>query len=1015
MKQTKEKPKDRTKRKTKHKLLKLLSAAVAILIVLVVLVPPVLISSEKCRQIVLTRINDSVDGKADFASLSMSWIEGLEVKDFSFNDAAGQTSINVKHITTKPHYGRLLLGGLSFGRTVIDQPKVKINLKDQKEKNYETPQQQTPTGEKSHTIGLPIKKIDLVVNDGNLKVTGRSGDSVELSQINSHVNFQPPGKQTNFDINIAVAGEDKQSKVHTTGRIRPQRHTGWSLKGTSGDLTVEVNDLDIDSLGPFFELAAVKIKAKGVVSANVKSEIKDGHVENLTAELTGRDLDITGGQLRTDKLKTDRLDVAVRLHREKELINIETLEAQSDWAVAKVSGTVPTTFKSLAEFVKVDSAYNLRGSLKCNLAAVLSQMPHTLGLKDQLKVTSGQLSGDIETSTKDGQRKTIGQISLTGLAGTVEGRSIAFSEPVLTQVEITSDKAGINFDKLNASAAFAKINCGGSSELLKYQASANLSALQSELGQFIDAGRYKMAGQLFSKGELSGNKDKVTIIGTSEIKDFHLSSTDGASASEPMTNISFSAAVEPAEKVVNVDLIEASAGFGQVNIKDAVIPLNEEHAEPMKLAVAAKVNLEKIVPFAALSPLLPEGIQLAGTADSKISIKGKKGNYRIVTDATNIKNLKVSSPQQRPFEQSQVSVIFDTEINSVDKTINVRKFELVSDQIKIHKGEFRKINEGDKTRLQGQLDYEYDWSAVTAAAAAYLPQGLKLQGQRTDTINFFSEYPIGHTDKLLANLNTAAKLGFEQAQYMGLNFAATEADIQIQKGLLKIAPFSTVVNNGQFTFAGQVDFNSRPALLKTPAPMQIVKDIQITDQTTKKLLMYLNPVFAGAVDVNGIANFNCEKLTIPVAEGGPNDIEVVGTISIDQLRLQASGLLETILLATSTSLGGQIVTIHPTKFVLKDGFLRYDDMQMDVGDNPINFKGAIALDKSLDMTVTLPYTTSGRTVRVGQADVGQRISLPLKGTIDKPELKLDVGKLLEEQLKEQLQEKLQEGLERLFK
>ncbi len=84
---------------------------------------------------------------------------------------------------------------------------------------------------------------------------------------------------------------------------------------------------------------------------------------------------------------------------------------------------------------------------------------------------------------------------------------------------------------------------------------------------------------------------------------------------------------------------------------------------------------------------------------------------------------------------------------------------------------------------------------------------------------------------------------------------------------------------------------------------------------------------------------------------------------------------------------------------------------MDIGDNPVNFKGAIGLDKSVNMTVTLPYTLGGRTARVGEK-TGERISLPLTGTIDKPEL--DTGKLLEDQLKKRLGEELQKGLEKLF-
>jgi len=103
--------------------------------------------------------------------------------------------------------------------------------------------------------------------------------------------------------------------------------------------------------------------------------------------------------------------------------------------------------------------------------------------------------------------------------------------------------------------------------------------------------------------------------------------------------------------------------------------------------------------------------------------------------------------------------------------------------------------------------------------------------------------------------------------------------------------------------------------------------------------------------------------------------------------------------------------IHPTRFDLQNGLLQYEDMQLDIGDNPVNFKGAVGLDKRLNMTVTLPYTMGGRTARIGEK-TEERISLPLTGSIDKP--KLDLGKLLEDQLRKRLEEQLQKGLEKLF-
>ncbi|UCE99707.1 MAG: hypothetical protein JSV82_01170 [Planctomycetota bacterium] len=275
-------------------------------------------------------------------------------------------------------------------------------------------------------------------------------------------------------------------------------------------------------------------------------------------------------------------------------------------------------------------------------------------------------------------------------------------------------------------------------------------------------------------------------------------------------------------------------------------------------------------------------------------------------------------------------------------------------------------------------------------------------------VSFSGEYPAGGREELLANLEVWAEFGFERAQYMGLNFGSTTGKIQMQDSLLQIGSFSSIVNNGRFNFGGEADFREEPTLFRETGPMQIAKGIQITDEVTRSFLSYLNPIFANVVTISGEIDFSCERLAIPLVGGSRNDAEVIGTVTIRQLRLEASDLLGEILSFVGVAQRGQDIVIEPTRFFLQDGFLRYDDMRMVLGNNPINFRGTIGLDRSLDMAVILPYTTRGETVRIGEEIEGVRISLPLKGTIDNPEL--DTGKLLEEQLKEELKGRLGEEL-----
>jgi hypothetical protein len=126
---------------------------------------------------------------------------------------------------------------------------------------------------------------------------------------------------------------------------------------------------------------------------------------------------------------------------------------------------------------------------------------------------------------------------------------------------------------------------------------------------------------------------------------------------------------------------------------------------------------------------------------------------------------------------------------------------------------------------------------------------------------------------------------------------------------------------------------------------------------------------------------------------------------MNNLQLKGSKLLGRIVTLGRIGQPAANITIRPTRFVLENGFLSYKDMQMDVGDNPVNFGGTIGLDGKLDMKVILPYTLDGRTVRVGEEAGLSRFQFHLKGTIQNPEI--DMGKLFEEQLGQLLLKGLQ--------
>jgi hypothetical protein len=995
-----------TVKKPKKKALKIVLAAIAVvllvLILAVIFAVPAYVSSNGCRQMILAKANASGAGKIGFADLSMSWGKGISISDISFKDKNESLSVAVKGVSTRPHYVALLTGNLSFGETIIDEPKVEIDVVKMKQKTQDGERKTEDREQKTEAaVGIPVQRIDLVVRDGDVRIKGQKG-AVDVSQINTTVNLRPEGQRTNFALAADITDSGAASTINAKGGITPGKN--WEIKNTSGDLTIEVNNLNLGSLESILAVAGVEIEAKGEVSANLTVAVKDGTIEKASGVVTGRGMEITAPQLKGDRIKTNALNIAVEMAQQGEMVNIDKLTVQTDWLKAQANGVMPMDFGKMPELMKPDSKYELKANLECDIPAITAQLPKTLGIKEKTNIISGKLVGNVETLTQTGQKKLSGQVSIDGLKGMVEGKPISISEPIRAEALVAAEGEKVKFEKAQLTSAFAKVNCAGTMESLTYDAEADLARLSAELGQFADLDKYRLGGQIVSKGQVNTDSKAKTISITSSanVSNLRVSPTPDITISEPSAAVEVATVVDNAAQTLLIKQLKADTSFGKFSINDGKLPMANDAKGPVSLtATAADVDLAKLQPYLVMSKAISKDIQLGGIVQSDVTVGFAGDSFKLKTESTKIANLMVKAPGKEPFMQNPVELALDADVTPTLKTYKV---QITSPDIKI-KSNIQQKTEGKNGSVEGNAQLDYDWKTLSSMLSAFMPSELVIEGKRKDTVSFNSRYSASDPNAMLANLNAQAKLGFDKAGYMGLNLGATNVDIKVDKGFLTIAPFTTAVNEGLLNFGGSADFKQKPVLFKTPGPMHVVKDVQINDIVANQLLNRVNPIFTGASGVSGLVNFDCNKMVVPISGGKPEDADIAGTISLTGVRMQ-SGLLGAILTAIGGS--GDLMTIHPTAFIVKDGFARYDNMQMDIGNMPINFVGSVPLDankKIENMSITLPIAAKGGLVRTGEEEGSRRITAYVKGTPGHPEL--DIGKTVQQEL-------IQTGLDLLF-
>ncbi|MDH4202397.1 MAG: YdbH domain-containing protein [Phycisphaerae bacterium] len=871
------------KKGSPRKVLKVIKWCLVVLAGVVLLIffgVPLYLSSSGGTNLLLGKINQSVDGQVQMDDFSIGWFKGIKLTKLSYADSSGNTFVTIDSVETQPRYMSLLGGKVKLGKTVIDRPQVYLKVSHGKKQPAAADGSKAQTKQSAASAAVfPVNQMNLELIDGSatIELIGNGSQKVRFTNIASNVQIADAGKPSALDISMDV---NDASKISAKGTATPAKK-GWMLEG--GDFNVQISKLQLASLKPLFALAGQPMDMAGELNADATIQINQNQVQQLKAD------------------------------------------------------------------------------------AVISHF--------------AQGSGD---------------------------RRMVFEKPITISAKAGQDGKIVKIDQFKVESEFCNAVCAGTLEAMTYNIDADLAQTQRLVGQFTDMGGLSMQGNLAASGNVSMTDEAVKAAGKGTVTKLVIKKEE---VSTPATDaqMDFDCTVDQVKKQLRLASANMAAAPGTVKIANMVLPMGDQSDKTISLDAQITLDLAKTWAFAGVFAELPEGLQVAGMLDSAVNVSTQAGTTQILTDKTQISQLKITQPDSAPFVQEKVSLNADILLDTDAQTIDVRKLDMEAADgqslIKITKGKVEKKISNNTTKMSGGFEAQYDLKTVTAFASAYLPQGLVLEGRRSDFLHFESQYPTDKPDLMMANLNAGGAVGFDKASYQGLNFGPTEVKLNVRQGQAAIDIPDADVNGGKVRFAGDINLAEKPMLLRLRKPAQaetvnVIENVRIDDVISATLLQYLNPVFANGTGVTGTANLSCSTLAIPLGGGTPKDINLAGSVGLTDVHLNSPllGLFE----ATLKDEGLDLFSIPPSPFTVKNGRVEYADMPMMFGsDFTLHFSGKIGLeDQSLAMNVGIPVND-------------RNIPVPLGGTLTKP--KLDMGKLIESQGRQIIEQEIQRGLEKIFK
>jgi hypothetical protein len=309
---------------------------------------------------------------------------------------------------------------------------------------------------------------------------------------------------------------------------------------------------------------------------------------------------------------------------------------------------------------------------------------------------------------------------------------------------------------------------------------------------------------------------------------------------------------------------------------------------------------------------------------------------------------------------------------------------------------------------------------ATAAIASHAePSAQPAQGSLALPDAWLSAIRSGSDDPLAARATvrppvkpaTSSRTLVEQLQDLSLDTSAawTAADIdgfpigggdmaiRLVEGQLAFGPFDIAASGGRIRGAPWVKLVPAPGELFIP-PGRVVERVALTGQLCRRLIAHVSPLLAGTTKTSALVTLDLAGARIPLGDitGG----EATGQIYFEQFEVTPSGAMQPLvnLLARLQAvvdprfaLGDKVVLLRvrpePIRVRLGDRRIWHDGLVMDAGQLSVRSRGSVGADGTLSGVVEVAFRgdVAGQTPVIAQL-LRTPIAIPLKGTVDRPQL-----------------------------
>ncbi|MCA9193160.1 MAG: hypothetical protein KDB03_15410 [Planctomycetales bacterium] len=325
----------------------------------------------------------------------------------------------------------------------------------------------------------------------------------------------------------------------------------------------------------------------------------------------------------------------------------------------------------------------------------------------------------------------------------------------------------------------------------------------------------------------------------------------------------------------------------------------------------------------------------------------------------------------------------------------------------------------------------YDCQSLAEKLRPWTGGQLQLQGQQTVPIKVNWQSSTDPATSLLAGLQAETRIGWEEAQVVGIHVGKADVPIQISEGQLSTNT-EIPVSGGTLRWDLTSDLTA-PAVVISQKPMKVLENVEITPQMCQSWLKYVTPLLADATSVDGRLSLQLDKAELNPSN--PRNQTVVGQLVMHNAEVGPGPLYNEIITLVhqldairkqdlTQAVSNQRVWVQMPEqridFQMHNGQVVHRNLNIRAGDATITSTGTVDIDGRMELLAVMPLPNDWIDKSPWLAGLrGQSLQFPVHGSITSPKIDSNALRQLGRQTMQNaaqgiLQQGLSRGLEKLL-